>query len=394
MRRPLVTLAALLSIVVVIVGAGLVLSDRAWAGGGLTTEDLSGALTPDDLANDLVGSGITISNVTYTGADVAAGRFNGGGGIIGFESGIILSTGDIANVVGPNEQDSVTTSNSTAGDAKLDILSGQATYDAAVLEFDFVPDSSEVRFDYVFASDEYNEYVNTIFNDVFAFNFNNVNCALVGGEPVSINTINNGNPYNTDPRSHPELFRNNDLDDGGGSIDTEMDGLTTVLTCIASVNVGVTNHMKLAIADASDTSYDSNVFLEAGSFVAQPTDTPTPTETPTSGPATETPTPAAATETPTSSSTALPPTATPTRTPTRTATPVPPKACGDVDDNGAVNSIDVAQILQLHAGLLSELFNQVSADVNSDNVINSIDAALVLQKEAGLIPQSGLHCPV
>ena len=46
-----------------------------------------------------------------------------------------------------------------------------------------------------------------------------------------------------------------------------MDGLTTVLTCSAPVNPGVTNHMKLAIADASDSRYDSNVFLRAGSFV-------------------------------------------------------------------------------------------------------------------------------
>ena len=306
----------------VIVAAGLLLlGTLVWAGPpaqaapGLATQDLSGALTPADLANDLVGGGITISNVTYTGADVAAGRFSGGSGIIGFDSGIILSTGSVANVVGPNAEDDVSTPNGTAGDANLTTLSGFPTNDAAVLEFDFVPVGSSVLFDYVFASDEYNEFVHTEFNDVFAFLINGVNCATVPGtgQPVSINTINNGNPFGIDPGDNPALYRNNDLDDNGGAIDTEMDGLTTVLTCQASVNAGATNHMKLAIADASDAIYDTVVFLEAGSFVA-----PTPTAT-----ATITPTPTA-TSTPTATPTATAqPTATPTSTPTPTATATP-----------------------------------------------------------------------
>jgi uncharacterized repeat protein (TIGR01451 family) len=239
---------------------------RAVASPGITTEDLSGALTPDDLANALVGVGVTVSDVTYTGADLAAGTFAGGTGIVGFEGGIVLSSGDVANVIGPNVADDISADNGTVGDTDLDSLSGFTTFDASVLEFDFVPDATPIRFQYVFSSDEYNEYVNTEFNDVFAFFVNETNCATIGGDPVSINTINNGNPFGTDPRSHPELYVNNDLDDGGGSVDTEMDGLTVVLTCESAVNVGATNHMKLAIADASDGIYDSNVFLQAGSL--------------------------------------------------------------------------------------------------------------------------------
>jgi len=56
----------------------------------------------------------------------------------------------------------------------------------------------------------------------------------------------------------------------GGSINTEYDGLTVVLTCIALVNTGVANHMKLAIADGSDTFLDSGVFLKQGSFSTTP----------------------------------------------------------------------------------------------------------------------------
>lgn len=235
----------------------------------LTTRDLTDGLTPANLARELAGSGITISNVSYTGADGAAGEFRGGTDIIGFENGIILSTGVISNVIGPNTVSGMTARNNTAGDAGLDELAGAGnpTEDAAILSFDFVPEGTTVTFKYVFASDEYNDYVNTPYNDVFAFYVNGENCALVGdpAEPVTINTINNGNPFGIPPVSNPSLYRNNDFD-GGATIDTEMDGLTTVLTCTASVNRGVKNTMRLAIADASDPDYDSNVFLAAGSL--------------------------------------------------------------------------------------------------------------------------------
>ncbi|HET7620698.1 MAG TPA: choice-of-anchor L domain-containing protein, partial [Gemmatimonadaceae bacterium] len=225
------------------------------------------------LAQTLAGAGVTVSNVTYTGADSAAGTFSGGADIVGFESGIILSSGYISNVVGPNTIGSVTGSNGTPGDAGLDELTGagNATQDAAILSFDFVPDGDSVKFQYVFASDEYNEYVNTEYNDVFAFYVNGKNCALVGDPavPVTINTINNGNPFGSTPNSHPELYRNNDLEDGGATINTEMDGLTKVLTCSAAVNAGVTNTMRLAIADASDDAFDSNVFLSAKSLTVK-----------------------------------------------------------------------------------------------------------------------------
>jgi hypothetical protein len=249
----------------------------AGAGGGLVITKLGGPVEPEDLANGLVGKGITVSNVTYSGDTTAAGQFSGGDGIIGFGSGMVMSSGDVNDLPGPNALDDLTTSFGGAGDTDLETLSGFETFDAAVLEFDFVPDSPQVAFQYVFASDEYNEYVNTQYNDVFAFFINGTNCALVEGDPVSINTINNGNPDpGEDPTtSHPDLYVNNDLDNGGGSLNTEMDGLTTVLTCQAAANPGVDNHMKLAIADASDEDYDSAVFLQAGSFIAVPTETPT-----------------------------------------------------------------------------------------------------------------------
>ena len=237
----------------------------------LTTEHLGEGLTPSDLVAALVGEGVEFSGVSYTGVAHAAGTFGGGDGIIGFDQGVILGSGQIADVVGPNESDSTTTNNGSPGHAGLTALGGKATFDAAVLAFDFVPDADEVFFQYVFTSEEYNEFVNSNFDDVFAFFVNGSNCAMVDEDRVSINTINGGNPFGTNA-TRPELYRNNDLNDGGATIDTEMDGLTVVLTCQSAVEAGESNHIELAIADATDSSLDSNVFLKAGSFSTTPPD--------------------------------------------------------------------------------------------------------------------------
>jgi len=238
---------------------------------GMVTDDLSTGLTPTDLVNILLGGGVTVSNITFQGVNHSAGTFSGGTGIIGFESGIILSTGNIADVVGPNTEDSTTTHNGLPGDAVLNsLIIGYTTLDATVLEFDFVPTSNVIVFEYVFGSEEYNEYVNTAFNDVFGFFINGVNQALIPSTsvPVSINNVNGGGPsYGTNP-SNSAYYINNDLQDGGGLINTELDGMTVVLSVVANVTPSQTNHIRLAIADASDSILDSDVFIKMASFTA------------------------------------------------------------------------------------------------------------------------------
>jgi hypothetical protein len=241
------------------------------------TQDLSSTLTANDLAQALAGSGVTISNVVYTGAPLAAGTFTGGSGIIDFDSGVALSSGYVSSVLGPNNSSSMSGANGTPGDAALAALAGEDTYDAAILDFDFVPTSDKVTFQYVFGSEEYNEFVNANFNDVFAFYVNGVNYATVGSPavPVSVDTINDGNPYGSTPNSHPELFVNNEyLWDTGdpmpaGARNTQLDGLTKTLIFEAPVVKNQTNHMRLAIADAGDEIYDSDVFIKAGSFAVE-----------------------------------------------------------------------------------------------------------------------------
>lgn len=241
---------------------------------GLATEDLS-TLTPEELVEALIGTGTNapvISNVNFIGDPRAAGTFTGGTGIIGFESGIILSSGNIASVVGPNIRDNTSTNLGRPGDADLNGLGAGTTFDATVLEFDFTCESIQViSFQYVFTSEEYNEFVNSPFNDVFGFFLNGVNIALIPGTntPVAINNVNCGNPYNPAGGVNCDLFINNELATRAVEINTEMDGLTVVLTATAEVAPG-TNRIKLAIADVRDRIYDSKVLIKAESFVCAP----------------------------------------------------------------------------------------------------------------------------
>ncbi len=136
-----------------------------------------------------------------------------------------------------------------------------------------MPQSNTLSFQYVFASDEYNEYVASQFNDVFGFFVNGQNVAKLPGTNtnVSINNVNNGcsaNCRGTNPvPTNPQFFRNNDRA-SGAPLDTEMDGMTVVLSINATVNPGVANRIKLAVADAGDSALDSAVFIKAGSLAS------------------------------------------------------------------------------------------------------------------------------
>jgi len=256
---------------------------QAATAGSNSNEVVNTAQSATAIAQTLVGSGVSISNVQYTGANDAKGTFAfSDPGVLNMSSGVVMSSGNANQVIGPNTSDWNSTAWGTAGDPQLDALSGFPTYDASVLSFDFVPVTNQISFQYVFASDEYPEWVNTPFNDVFGFwitDGNGVanNCAQVrqtAGDPnspfvpVGINYINNSNPvqYPMPSPMRSDLFRENYV--GSSTINLEADGLTKVLTCQSSVTPGVVNHMRLAIADASDGIYDSFVFIKAGSLTS------------------------------------------------------------------------------------------------------------------------------
>jgi gliding motility-associated-like protein len=224
--------------------------------------------TPQQLVQDVLISGcVEAYNVQYTGHANAIGYFWNGIPGLDFESGVIMSTGNVNDAPGPNISGSTTTSHGTPGDADLNAIIPQTTQDAAVLTFDFLPADNTVEFQYVFGSDEYPEFAppnSSTFNDVFAFfisggpeNYTNENIALLPGTstPVSINNVN--------AVTNSTYYINN-----ANSPNVEYDGLTTTLTAFADVTICELYQMKLAIADVGDGAYDSAVFLKAGSFTS------------------------------------------------------------------------------------------------------------------------------
>jgi hypothetical protein len=247
--------------------ATISLANFAHAGLVVTQND-----SASDLITNILGAGISTSNVSTTGAPDAFGTFSGGlSAGLGFDSGIMLSSGNVADAVGPNTSDSTTTVFGTAGDTDLSAIAGGTTNDAALLTFDFVSDGGDLFFNYIFASDEYNEFVDSSFNDVFAFFLDGVNIALIPGTStaVAINTVNGG--------SNSSLFNNNDLDDGGPFFDIEYDGFTDIFTAKAIGLSAGTHTISMRIADTGDSSWDSTVFIQAGSFTdTNTTDVPEP----------------------------------------------------------------------------------------------------------------------
>jgi hypothetical protein len=222
----------------------------------------------NSLVNNILGAGISASGLSLTGDQSAFGTFTGGASAgIGIESGIMLSTGKVIDAVGPNSSDSTSTNHGTAGDADLTAIAGFNTFDAATLTFDFTSDGGDIFFDYVFASEEYNEFVNATVNDSFAFFLDGSNIALIPGTntPVSINTVNGGNPFGSNA-TNSQYFNNNDLTDGGPFFDIAYDGFTNVFQA-SFLGLSAGSHtISLKIADAGDSIYDSTVFIQAGSF--------------------------------------------------------------------------------------------------------------------------------
>lgn len=239
----------------------------------------------------LLGEGVEIFNVTYSGDLDQIGSFDANNSNILIPDGMIMATGSCSNVIGPNDSGSSTTGggNFQVNDPDLDQLSTFDTNDAAVLEFDFIPTGDSINFNYSFGSDEYNEYVCGSVNDAFgfflsgpgingAYSNNAINLAVIpntNGTPVTINSVNNGNvgsagSANNCAQVDPNWMNNTayyvDNENNGDANATQLDGFTVVLVAEAAVQCGQTYHIKIAIADAGDTAFDSAVFIEGGSF--------------------------------------------------------------------------------------------------------------------------------
>ena len=169
--------------------------------------------TAQQLVEDILIDSDCIDNVVVT--NVVGGNFNNGqqsygffdatGTTFPFQSGIVLSTGQLANVPGPNTTLSDDDAPNWFGDTDLEtILNETNTTNATILEFDFTSVATEISFRYIFASEEYQEgNPNTCnFSDLFGFLIRPVNgqqytnIALVPGTqtPVKVTTVHSGIP--------------------------------------------------------------------------------------------------------------------------------------------------------------------------------------------------------
>jgi hypothetical protein len=198
------------------------------------------------LVSSILGSGITVVGApTYTGANIGAGgTFSGGLDLIGISSGLLLTTGNAVGAVGPNN-----TPNYTGAGASTS------------LKFSFTSAGGDLFFNYVFASEEYNEFVGTQFNDTFQLLLDGVNIAKIPGTSTDVR-INNVNSL-----SNSSYYNNNET----GLVNIQYDGFTDVFAASALGLAAGEHTIEFLIADFGDASLDSGVFIQGGSFSDKPT---------------------------------------------------------------------------------------------------------------------------
>ncbi len=234
-------------------------------------------VTPQDIADALAAPGALVTVKDMSRCPYGAyGTFalDSDNNEIGLQQGLVLTTGLIDLIPGPNDDNDVSFPHFTPGDPDLDYLStvqgnGLPSEDACVIELDVFVSSDELAFEYVFGSEEYPEYANSLYNDIFAFLASGpgisgdpnlggaVNIAVLpgGNTPVQINSVNNliNWPY----------YRNTEISqtlqyDGFTS---DFMGIKKSLTARVDVVPCHTYRLKLAIADRQDPLFDSGVFI-------------------------------------------------------------------------------------------------------------------------------------
>jgi Ca2+-binding RTX toxin-like protein len=215
------------------------------------------------LADTIFGDGVSVVSASYRGDPRSAGIYSNGltvsPGAVPSASGMVLSTGlatSFTNASGdPNI--SAATSAQVAGirnDPGMNAIAGVSTFDGAFLDASFLTVGDTLTMRLVFGSEEYLEWVNSGYNDAVGIWVNGIKISLALGDgDISIDNINT--------TSNPNLFVSNAQD----IINTEMDGLTAVLTLKAPVLPGMVNTIRIGIADAGDAAYDSNLLIVADS---------------------------------------------------------------------------------------------------------------------------------
>jgi len=237
-----------------------------------------------------------VSGNTTTGQN-SYGYFNNQGGSFPFKEGVLLSTWSSQNSIGPFRSDIGGTS-SWAGDSDLEKALGlvlNSTENATALEFDFIPLTNFVSFDYLFASNEYVEDFPCNHSDGFAFLIKEGSAAIYENLALIPETTTAVSSYNIHPAisSFKDSY-GNQIDGCSAKNETYFGSLNTAITNTSPINysgqtikmkaqkavtAGKTYHVKLVVADSDSKYWNSAVFLEAGSFIEEiklVTDNPNP----------------------------------------------------------------------------------------------------------------------
>ncbi|KMW60634.1 iron-regulated protein frpC [Candidatus Rhodobacter oscarellae] len=216
------------------------------------------------MAQEIFGNGVTVVGASYTGDNRASGIYTQGDsqapGVTPSDTGVILSTGQARGFdtdgIDPNDVGNFTSGSSGPNNnAQFNALAGTNTYDAAWLDIDFIPTGDTLTMQFVFASEEYPEFSNTIYNDAVGVWVNGSPADLSVGDGSTsvgnVNQVDNINLYN---------------DNTGDAFQTEMDGFTVTLTLTMTVIPGVVNSIRIGIADVGDNNYDSNLLIAGDSL--------------------------------------------------------------------------------------------------------------------------------
>lgn len=196
-------------------------------------------------------SGNHASSAIWMGGDSTSARLTPS------DTGVVLSTGfvsDLTNSAGATNQSPETSGITNGGrDGDFDAIAARRTFDASVLEVDFIPDNALMSLQFTFASEEYPEFVGSIFNDQVGIWVNGTQVTSPVFTLASINSVSDS--------TNSTLY----IDNADGAHNTEMDGFTATLRVSFPVTVGAINTLKIGITDVGDPTLDSAIFIAAGS---------------------------------------------------------------------------------------------------------------------------------
>ncbi|MFZ4436515.1 MAG: choice-of-anchor L domain-containing protein [Flavobacterium psychrophilum] len=226
----------------------------------------------------VAASNITWKTGTQANSTNGIGFFQNTNPNFPMNSGVILSTGDVAHAAGPNTAMLNDGTTNWSGDASLENTLAQAgipmnSTNATALEFDFTPIAPNFSFDFLFASEEYGNF-QCQFSDAFAFLLTNtltgetVNLAVVPGTnlPISVVTIRDFLYNSSCPSQNAAYFGTYNGGSAAAQSATNFNGQTKLLNASAVLIPNTPYHIKLVIADRGDFGSDSAIFIASDSF--------------------------------------------------------------------------------------------------------------------------------